>query len=279
MREKGFAILIMLVLFVTSAGIPDAQAKSIHIKATTLRLPAGTELSSNWSGYAVTSANNNVRYNNISGKWRVPKASASKQAAAAQWIGLGGFASSDLLQMGTIESVYKHHQITELFWEKLPDMAHNMTKFAPGSVVSATISKQSTDGHWCLKFLVTKPNGKKFTRSVQIAVASNYETNMERSAEWINEDPSNSKNKLYPLASTGTISFSNLSLNGSPMRTIGNIVHPLAVTNASKRLLLVPSVTKGGTSFSIRNTSHQYQKTKVKKVRHRFRISHHNLKK
>lgn len=266
------AFIIVFMLMPTAA----VQARS-QTRAGTV--PAGTEFSSNWSGYAVTAANKTTPLQAISGTWRVPAAQANGKAAAAQWIGLGGFASNNLLQIGTIEAVYNNHRVIELFWEKLPDMAHNIIKISSGTAVSASIS-QNGAGVWQLTAIMIKPNGARITKTIQVAGDVSYDSSMEQSAEWINEDPSNNTGSLYKLANTGTLSFTNLSVNNQSLTALGLTRHPLAVTSSAKRLLLSPSSLKShGTAFSVLNLSHTAHPKKVKQARHRFRISHHKLSK
>lgn len=264
------AFIIVFMLMSTAAVQARAQTRAGTV-------PAGTEFSSNWSGYAVTAANKTTLLQAISGTWRVPAAQANGQAAAAQWIGLGGFSSNNLLQIGTIEAVYDNHQVTELFWEKLPDMAHNIIKISSGTIVAASISENGS-GVWQLATTVIKPNGDRITKTIQVAGDVSYDRPMEQSAEWINEDPSNKTENLYKLANTGTLSFTNLSVNNQTLAALGLNRHPLAVTSQANRLLLSPSFLKShGTAFSVLNLSHTAHPKKMKKARHRFRISHHKL--
>src|SRR5580700_4003897 len=60
--------------------------------------------STNWSGYAVTTATGST-FTNVNGSWIVPTANCSSSgvqtAASSFWIGIDGFNSSTVEQIGT----------------------------------------------------------------------------------------------------------------------------------------------------------------------------------
>jgi hypothetical protein len=88
-------LLVLLATAAAALAIPLAEAA------------AATSTSSNWAGYAVSSADPTApaTYTSVSGTWVQPAAncSASNAAFSAFWVGLGGFAetSQGLEQIGT----------------------------------------------------------------------------------------------------------------------------------------------------------------------------------
>ncbi|WP_100487355.1 G1 family glutamic endopeptidase [Sporolactobacillus pectinivorans] len=219
-----------------------------------MSLPAQTEESSNWSGYAVTPAGSRL-YTSVSGNWTVPKASGISSSSSAQWIGLGGISSSSLLQMGTIEQIQRNSETATLFWEQLPGSAKNIMNVPVRSQISASIFRSNNE-IWSLQFKVTEPNGKRITKTVSVKLTASYEKGIETSAEWISEDPSSGSGGLYPLASTGVVNYTGATVNNQPISENGNSVQPLAMVSSANGLLIAPSsLLSNGTGFSTESTS------------------------
>ncbi|WP_347707518.1 G1 family glutamic endopeptidase [Clostridium sp. cel8] len=180
-------------------------------------------------------------YTSVSGSWTVPSISSSNpNASAAQWIGLGGYSSSDLLQMGTIEKLQNGQTVAEVFWEQLPDSAESIMTIPVNSTISVTISKESSLV-WNLTFTVTTPNGTTETKTITKELTSSYENGIGTSAEWINEDPSNQYSKLFPLGNTGTVKFQSAKVNGNSIDDSSNVVHPIAMEYSNGSIAIYPS--------------------------------------
>lgn len=209
---------------------------------TSISLPIDTEKSENWAGYIDTPKSSGTLYKSVSGSWTVPSISTSKgsNASAAQWIGLGGSSSSDLLQMGTIEEIQKGQPVAVVFWEKLPNVAQNITTIPVNSTISASIYRESSF-KWNLTFTAVEPNGEKITKTIQTTLTSSYENGIGTSAEWINEDPSNENSQLYPLADTGTVKFENAKVNGKSLNDSSNTVQPIAMEYSNGSIAIYPS--------------------------------------
>lgn len=215
-------------------------------------LPANTEGSLNWSGYIVSPASSNKSYTSVSASWTVPDASSDRQnAMAAQWIGLGGVATSDLLQAGTLEQTTNGQTEAVVFWEKLPSAAQNIMTVPVGSVIDMYISKASgSSSAWDIKFTAKSSSGIK-SKTISVTLDPAYEKAIGTSAEWINEDPSNGNNELYPLADTGTVNFEASLVNGQPINASGNVLKSVALVSNSGNIEIAPSaIGKDGESFS-----------------------------
>lgn len=252
--------------------------RNIHAVSNRIQLPVGTEKSSNWAGYAVTAVDHSSPYHLVSGSWTVPIAYGTSGALGAQWIGLGGYSSSDLLQLGTIEEMSGKREVVTLFWEKLPATAQNIGTVPVGSRISTSIS-QNNNGTWALHFSITTPKRQRITKTVTVSVDTAYVQGMGTSAEWISEDPSDGSGNLYPLANTGTVQYTNVSANSTSVTAAANRIHPLAVASSASRLLLVPSnLSNGGTAFNTKNAMQQSMTFMRGLPRHRFRISHHSFR-
>ena len=212
-------------------------------------LPSNTQGSGNWAGYIDTPASGD-QYTSVSGSWVVPNITARQaDAAAAQWIGLGGVSSEDLLQMGTIEEIQNGKPVAEVFWEQLPSPAQIVMTVPAGSTISATISPATnSDLTWNLSFTV---NGKTQTKTIPaVTLSSSYAQGIGTSAEWISEDPSATDSQLYPLASMGTVTYTNALADNLPLKSAGN-VQPVAMVSSQGNVLIAPSVLNSdGKSFS-----------------------------
>ncbi|AGK95790.1 G1 family glutamic endopeptidase [Clostridium pasteurianum] len=209
---------------------------------TTTSLPNNTEGSSNWSGYIATPTSNSG-YTSISGSWTVPNISESQRnAVAAQWIGLGGVNSTDLLQMGTMEQIENGQPMAEVFWEQLPDVSQNVMSVPIGSIINVSISNSSSSSSiWNLTFTVRTPGGKTQTQTIPVTLDSSYAQGIGTSAEWISEDPSNQNSQLIPLANMGIVKYQSALVNGQPLNALGNNVQPVAMVSSNGTVMISPS--------------------------------------
>lgn len=221
----------------------------------TTSLPANTQESTNWGGYVVTPTSGSG-YTSVSGSWTIPNISTNKQnAVAAQWIGLGGVTSTDLLQMGTMEDMENGEPVAEIFWEQLPDVAQNIATVPVGSTINVSISNSSSST-WNLTFTVNAPDGTTQTQTISRTLDSSYAQGIGTSAEWISEDPSNENNQLFPLANMGTVNYKSAMVNGEPLNASGNNVQPVAMVSSNKNSMILPSeLGTDGESFSTTSTN------------------------
>jgi hypothetical protein len=131
--------------------------------------------SHNWSGYAAAGADITA----VSGAWTVPQASGAPGAGDAEWVGIGGLASSDLIQAGTRARIGPAGPSYEAWYELLPAPATPIAlAVAPGDLVSASITQVAPDS-WRIE-LADRTSGARF--STTLAYRSS-----ESSAEWILE--------------------------------------------------------------------------------------------
>ncbi|MGC7870501.1 G1 family glutamic endopeptidase [Desulfosporosinus sp. SYSU MS00001] len=230
--------------------IPQLQEpQSSNSTTTTTTLPENTQGSENWAGY-INTPDTGESYTSVSGSWTIPTISASQtDAVAAQWIGLGGVSSTDLLQMGTIEEIDNGQPVAKVFWEKLPSTAQNVMTVPIGSTISASIAPSTgSSSTWTLTFTI---NGETPGQTIpSVTLSSDYAQGIGTSAEWISEDPSNQNGQLYPLANMGSFTYHSAMVNGQSLKSIGN-VQPVALVSQSGDVLIAPSkLGSDGESFS-----------------------------
>ncbi|MCI1943955.1 G1 family glutamic endopeptidase [Clostridium luticellarii] len=251
--------------------VQSIHSYQLQNNTNTVDLPANTEKSGNWAGYVATPASQDDAYTSVSGSWTIPNISANQQnALAAQWIGLGGVNSEDLLQMGTIEEIENGQPIANVFWEKLPDASQNVMSIPIGSAISVTISKVS-DSTWNLTFTAVTPEGETVNKTISTTLDSSYEQGIGTSAEWISEDPSNQYSQLLPLANTDTVKYQSMKVNGNSLNDSSNNVHPVAMVSKSGNIAIYPSeIGTDGESFTTTTNSTDTSDTSsIPNFRHR----------
>ncbi len=160
--------------------------------------------SSNWSGIAVTGKT----YTKVKGSWTVPTAeSASGARYAADWVGIGGYSSQDLIQAGTSEQFVNGIASYNAWTEILPAAEVVIPGFTihPGDKMTVNITKGSGTA-W--KIVVTdSTSGKTFTKKLTYSSS-------ESSAEWIHEAPT-VNGAQATIATTTPVIFDLGTVNGS----------------------------------------------------------------
>jgi hypothetical protein len=126
-----FAAGLILISVVAHAPRADASAR--------LGKSYAAETSINWSGYAVP-AKAGERITAVSGEWHVPQVKAAPPGFSGSWIGIGGYATGDLIQAGTasngrIEGDYA-------WYELLPEV---QTPITSGCTIDPTCSVATRD--------------------------------------------------------------------------------------------------------------------------------------
>ena len=234
----------------TPTGRTAPQSSTTPVQNVSLTVPQDTQSSGNWAGYIVSPKSSSHRYTSVSGSWTVPNITGNSQAIAAQWIGLGGVSSQDLLQMGTLEQFENGQPMAELFWEKLPSAAQELMTVPFGSTIHASISK-AWGSTWNIAFTAHTPTGQTLTKTIPVQLNATYAQNIGTSAEWISEDPSDDNGNLYPLANTGEVQFNSTLVDGHAMNNAENDVQPVALVSDTGRVLIVPSaLASNGESFT-----------------------------
>ncbi len=202
--------------------------------------------SSNWAGYLVAS----TKYTAITADWVAPTVTGNgaSLSADASWIGIGGVTTSDLIQIGTDNTVSSSGVVTTgAFYELLPNAAITITSLniSPGDTINASIQETSTN-EWTITLIDVTKN-QTFTKNVSY-------TSSLSSAEWIEEDPSNSSGNLYPLDNFGTVSFSDVTTTANGTKEDLSAVNGDSITmlNSSSQPIATPSaIGSNGSSFSV----------------------------
>jgi hypothetical protein len=184
--------------------------RSLMFEPLEMRLALSTVVaatSTNWSGYAVTASNNTVSY--VSGTWTVPTVTASSSSSTgycAVWVGIDGYNSSTVEQIGT-ESEISNGVTTYYAWyEMYPSASVTITsmKISAGDSITGSV-QYVTSGTYAGKFLLTiTDTTQNETFSIYLSLSSAKRS----SAEWVVEAPSSSSGVLT-LAKFSTVTFTN----------------------------------------------------------------------
>jgi hypothetical protein len=164
--------------------------------------------STNWSGYAVQTnlsspASNAVT--DVKGTWVVPTVVASTSATAysSAWVGIDGYSSNSVEQLGTDQDWYNGKPSYYAWYEIYPKKSYLIKNFPvnPGDVITAEVKALSASS-----FALSITN---VTRSVKFSTAQKCGKAQLSSAEWVMEAPWSGG--VLPLADFGHINFTGCS--------------------------------------------------------------------
>ena len=168
--------------------------------------------SSNWAG--VVQLGNSEQ--SIQASWAAPGFTQAAQpgSSIAEWIGLGGAQSSQLLQVGTITTANNQGSaMTTVFWEVLPKAAMQTATIPTGSAVTAQIVPAGTD-QWRL-ILNLKGSSTPLIDKL-VTLSPRRALGVESSADWITEVPMG-QTGLDSLAPVSSTVMTNVKANWVPL--------------------------------------------------------------
>jgi hypothetical protein len=206
-------VLATLLIVLTGAAVAAALAAPT----------AGIDVSSNWSGYAVTGvgstatvASTTMSFADVTGTWTQPAASCTpgQSTSAASWVGLGGYTvgSNALEQAGTSADCSASGKATYYAWyELVPATSVTLKlKIFPGDVITSTVFIKGTD---VLVQVKNRTRHTFFTKHLQMASPD------LTSAEWIAEAPSECTVagfcRTVPLTNFGSVTFTKIAALGN----------------------------------------------------------------
>src|SRR5262249_54652462 len=164
----------------------------------------------------------------VHGEWDVPAVSNSNAGYSSAWVGIDGWSSSTVEQIGT-DSDYVNGQARYYAWyEMYPAAPVNLTlTINPGDHISASVTYSAPS-----QFILEITN---VTTGVLFTTTQTSATAQRSSAEWIQEAPSSFFGVL-PLANFGTVNFSGASA------TVGGTAGPADNAWANSTLFQVDMV-------------------------------------
>jgi len=225
-----------------------------------LRGQRNDNLLSFWSGYVVTGG----PFTSAQATWVVPTVSYVSYPAAPQvetvsnWVGIDGYNESQLIQLGTSQTVTKDNVATYSVWyEILPPTSVNInaTRFvvSPGDTITASIqciapcAPNNPTQPWVLGIV----NKDHWTFTIQLQYSAPLLT-----AEWIVEPPSSPSDCSNPvdcmsyLPDFGSTTFTAISLNNANPN-LSRSQNAIMATDPNGKAWSVPSDPVGGNSFTM----------------------------
>lgn len=168
------------------------------------RVPSNQTSSTNWSGYvAQTNLSHSIKnsVSAVSASWIVPTIKTSANGASSSvWVGIDGYSSSSVEQIGTDHDWSNGAQQHYAWFEMYPAGSYAINGFPvnPGDVISASVTYIGNK-----TFVMTIIND---TKKVTFTVPTSYtksSTALRNCAEWVIEAPY--LNTILPLSNFGTI--------------------------------------------------------------------------
>jgi hypothetical protein len=170
--------------------------------AAQLRVQNDSAKSTIWSGYAVQKTKG-TKFTDVAGSWVEPAVTcAGGNQYSAFWVGIDGYSSDSVEQLGTSSNCDGTTPKYNSWWEMYPAQPVSLPiKTYPvqaGDTLTASVSVSadlftlsiSSSRGWSFSTTTTGPSGLK-----------------QSSAEWITEAPSSTS--VLPLADFGTVGFTN----------------------------------------------------------------------
>src|SRR5947209_13321704 len=110
-----------------------------HLEELEGRIVPTLSYSTNWAGYAVTTGAGGV--SQVAGGWVVPPVASTVSGYSSAWVGIDGYNSSSVEQLGT-DSDYVNGVAHYYAWyEMYPNPSVNLSlTIRPGDAISASVS-------------------------------------------------------------------------------------------------------------------------------------------
>jgi len=163
----------------------------------------------NWAGYADT-ATKAQTFTKVSGSWTVPSVTCSAEdQITSDWVGLDGFNSSTVEQLGTTSWCFQGKAVYYNWYEIYPKAVHQVsTALRPGDKVAASVTRTGRSYAFKLTDSTTSGNNISVTKTCALATCK------DTSAEWISERPSFSTG-IAPQAHYNAFKITNGSQTSS----------------------------------------------------------------
>ena len=164
-----------------------------------------------WSGYVVQQSG----FHSVTATWIVPSVPSSPDGYVSTWVGLDGDGDINLAQAGTTSQEVGGVTSYYAWWEVLPTYTSEqyLGSVNPGDVVQVTVNASGGVSSGTISDLTT--NQAWSMPSVSYAGAG-------RTADFIQEAPSNAAGQVLPLAHYAATPFSNTRTNGGPQPLASN---------------------------------------------------------
>jgi hypothetical protein len=175
--------------------------------------------SSNWAGYAATGASGS--FTSVSASWTQPTASCvAGSQYGAFWVGLDGYASKTVEQIGTEADCTGPTPKYYAWYEVYPGTGVNFTNpVSAGDTFTGTVTSQG-DG----KFqLVLKDTTQNWTQTINATEAGADLASAEAIVEAPSSTSGSGDSSVLPLTNFGSVGFTGVTANGKSMDTLNPV--------------------------------------------------------
>lgn len=182
--------------------------------------PSAGNTSVNWAGYVVQTGFDHPRTNAVDAveaTWDVPAVNCTGTRgdySAAFWIGIDGFSSPNIVQIGTESDCVQGSAQYSVWYELYPQDSVNLDMaINPGDEVHARVEYIGND---TFQLSITDTTTREGFTIRQVSPGA-----VRNSAEWIAEAPV-LRRRILPLADFGPVEFSNTSV------TVNGVTGPIS---------------------------------------------------
>ena len=224
------------------------QALLVHTRHAHAVKNVTAAASFNWSGYADT-ATKHQTFTKVSGAWTTPSVTCNAEdQITSNWVGLDGFNSNTVEQLGTISWCFQGAPVYFTWYEMFPAGTVEVgTALKPGDKISASVTRTGTSYALKLTDSTTAGNNISVTKTCALA------TCVDTSAEWISERPSFSIG-IVPQAHYNAFKLTSGSVTANGKTTTigaGTGVNSITMIDATQTYNLnTVSALTGGNAFS-----------------------------
>jgi hypothetical protein len=230
------------------------QAMLVHARhAGAVRNVTATG-SFNWSGYADT-ATKAQTFTKVSGAWTTPSVTCSAEdQVTSNWLGLDGFGSGTVEQLGTISWCFQGKPIYFTWYEMFPAGTVEVgTALKAGDKISASVTRTGTSYALKLTDSTTSGNNISVTKTCSLTKCK------DTSAEWISERPGFSDSSANFLGFVPQAHYNAFKLTSGAQTSSGKSgtigsgpgVHAITMIDDTQTYNLnTVSTLTGGNSFS-----------------------------
>jgi hypothetical protein len=172
----------------------------------------------NWSGYA-DAATTAQTFTKVSGAWTAPSVTCSAEdQITSDWVGLDGFNSNTVEQLGTIGWCFQGKPVYFTWYEMFPANTVEVgTALKPGDKISASVTRTGTSYALKLTDATTAGNNISVTKTCALTKCK------DTSAEWISERPAFNTTGIVPQAHYNAFNLSSgAQTSGGTAGTIGS---------------------------------------------------------
>lgn len=197
--------------------------------------------SSNWSGYAAYGSAG--KFSSVTATWVQPTVSCGSQNTySSYWAGLDGYNSSTVEQLGTEADCSGGSPTFYAWYEMYPHRGYyiNTVNVKAGDSYTASVAYRGS-GNFVLT-LTDNNTHASFSTTQKLGSAK------LSSAEAIVEAPYSGG--VLPLADFGTVNFSGVNANGSPLGGFSPL-DPITMNNPYGMVATPSKFSSGNTAFSV----------------------------